>query len=120
MVMRRSLDPLKFCLELLMRFWPLADVKVDAWAVDVPPPMINAPGFFRFSPFIKSRLSGNGSLEVATWSAHARAYPKVIVFTTVGGNNMRFLRAERIETVALALDHNRVILRTVPVSPVRG
>src|SRR5437867_983504 len=72
-VMRRSFDALKFCLELFRGFWPLAEVKVDAWAVDVPPPMINAPGLFRFPPFRKSRLSGNGSLGTASWSAKARA-----------------------------------------------
>src|SRR5438094_211018 len=82
--MRRSFDALKFCLELSMGFWPLADVKVDAWAVDVPPPMINAPGLFRFPPFMNSRLSGNGVVGTASWSAHARAYPKLAVFTTVG------------------------------------
>src|SRR5213594_2253598 len=66
-----------------MGFWPLADVKVDAWAVDVPPPIINAPGLFRFPPFMKTRLSGNGSLGTASWSAKARAHPNVAVFTTV-------------------------------------
>src|SRR2546426_12411327 len=81
--MRRSFDALKFCLELFRGFWPLAAVKVDAWAVEVPPPMINAPGLFRFPPFRKSRLSGNGSLGTASWSAQARAHPNVAVFTRV-------------------------------------
>ena len=37
-----------------------------------------------------------------------------------GGNNMRFLRAERIETAALLLDDNRVRLRIGPEPPVRA
>src|SRR5437773_9501160 len=67
-----------------MGFWPFADVKVDAWAVDVPPPMIKAPGLLLSPPFRKSRLSGNGSSGTASWFAHARDHPKVAVFTTVG------------------------------------
>src|SRR5438132_11774741 len=81
--MRRSSDAPKFCLELLKGFWPLADVKVDAWAVAVPPPMINAPGAFRPGPMRKIRLSGNGTRGSAGWSARARDHPKFAVFTRV-------------------------------------
>src|SRR5439155_666450 len=82
--MRRSSDAPKFCLELLKGFWPLTDVNVDAWAVAVPPPMINAPGAFRPGPLRKMRLSGNGSAGFAYWPAHARDHPKFAVFTRVG------------------------------------
>src|SRR5438094_9417611 len=82
--MRRSLDAMKFILELLKGFWPLADVKVDAWAVAVPPPMINAPGAFRPGLLRQIRLPGHGTRGSAVWSAHARDDPKFAVFTRVG------------------------------------